>query len=386
MARGSVVSRGKNTWRIAVELEPDPETGSRRQRWETFHGGKKDAEKRLTELLADVDKGLLGVDPKATLAAYLGTWLQDYASTLAPKTFASYQQYVRLYVVPHLGSVQLGKFTPSHVVRLLSILRDAPRQDGREGKLSASTLSAVYRMLHTALNCAVKWQLISRNPADGADGPRVPRKEMKTFTVEQAQAFLAASEAEGLKWQTFFTLWLHAGSRPGELKALRWTDVDLERGMVSVQQHAQRVRGVGRVVGQPKTAGSRRPVALGPDVVALLRRHRVEQNARRLQMGPLWQDNGLVFPSEIGTILEDKRVHHTFQRVCDRAGVPRIRPYDLRHSSASLLLAAGVHPKIVAERLGHANVNLTLNTYSHVLPTLQQDAANTLEAMLRRAT
>ena len=102
-------------------------------------------------------------------------------------------------------------------------------------------------------------------------------------------------------------------------------------------------------------------------------------------MGPLWIDNGLVFPSETGSVLEDKRIHHVFTRIRERAGLPKIRPYDLRHSSASLLLAAGVHPKVVAERLGHSNVNLTLNTYSHVLPTLQQDAANTLEAMLRKA-
>ncbi len=385
MARGSITKRGK-AWRIAVELEPDPITNKRRQRFETFHGSKKEAEKRLRELLADVDKGMLVADAKMTLAAYLERWLADYASTLAPKTLASYRQSVRLYVVPHLGATQLNKLTTAHVVRLLGLLRDAPRRDGKPGKLSPATISAVYRMLHTALNTAVKWQLIPRNPADGADSPRVPRKEMRTFTVEQAQAFLEASAAEGLKWQAFFTLWLHAGSRPGELKALRWADVDLERGTVSVQRHAQRVQGAGKVVGQPKTAGSRRPVVLGADLVALLRKHRAEQNATRLQMGPLWQDNDLVFPSEVGSILEDKRVHHTFWRICERAGLPKIRPYDLRHSSASLLLAAGVHPKVVAERLGHSNVNLTLNTYSHVLPNLQQDAANTLEAMLRRAT
>jgi site-specific recombinase XerD len=127
-------------------------------------------------------------------------------------------------------------------------------------------------------------------------------------------------------------------------------------------------------------------VPLGADVVALLRRYRVEQSEERRRLGPIWEDNDLVFPSESGSLLEDKRVHYVFRRICERAGVPLIRPYDLRHSSASLLLAAGVHPRVVAERLGHANVNLTLNTYSHVLPGLQQDASDTLEAMLRKAT
>jgi integrase len=153
-----------------------------------------------------------------------------------------------------------------------------------------------------------------------------------------------------------------AGCCPGELKALRWSDLGLDRGSFSIQRHAQRIVGVGIVIGQTKTAGSRRPVAVGADVVALLRRHRVEQAKERLAMGPLWTDQGLVFPSESGSVLEDKRVHHVFQRICERAGVPLIRPYDLRHRSARPLLAAGVHPRIVAERLGHSNAKLALNT------------------------
>ena len=171
---------------------------------------------------------------------------------------------------------------------------------------------------------------------------------MRTFTVEQAQAFLTTSSAEGLKWQALFTLWLNAGSRPGEVEGLRWVDVDLDRDMVAIQQSAQRIRHVGQVVGQPNGAGSRRPIALGPALTALLRKHRAEQNAERLRMGPLWTDSGLVFPSETGSYLEDKRLHAVFHRICERAGLPKIRPYDLRHSSASLLLAAGVHPKVVA--------------------------------------
>lgn len=132
-------------------------------------------------------------------------------------------------------------------------------------------------------------------------------------------------------------------------------------------------------------ASGRRPIALDADVLTLLRRHRVAQNEERLSLGPLWRDNGLVFPSQVGTPLEDKRIREVFFRICDRAGVPRIRPYDLRRPCASLLLAAGVHPKVVAERLGHSNVNLTLNTYSHVLPSLQRDAAETLGRLLKKA-
>ncbi|MBI2863138.1 MAG: site-specific integrase [Chloroflexi bacterium] len=385
MARGSVIKRG-DAWRVIVELPPDPATGKRRQRFETFSGSKREAEKRLTELLGLVDGQQLGASPKMTLAAYLERWLQDHAKAKAPKTYESYNSLLRAYVVPHLGNVPLGKLTTSHLVRLFTILREARRKDKQEGALSPATVAIVHRTLRAALNSAVKWQLLARSPMQGVAAPSVPKKEMRTFTVQQAQAFLGASCDEGLKWETFFNVWLTTGARPGELRALRWIDTNLESGIMSIQQTGQRIEKVGRVIGQPKTAGSRRPIALSPDVVVLLLRHKVGQNEMRLRTGPLWQDNNLVFPSDLGTMLESKQIHQAFTRICERANVPRIRPYDLRHSCASLLLAAGIHPKIVAERLGHSSVTLTLNTYSHVLPGLQQDAANTLQSLLRRKT
>lgn len=380
MARGSVIKRG-DSWRICVELPP--ENGRRRQKWETFHGTKREAERRLTELLALVDQRKLGADTKMTLAAFLERWLQDYASAKAPKTCERYRQLVRNQIVPHLGDVRLDKLTPSHIVRLLAILREAPKGNRREGTLSPQTLRHVYTCLHVALGCAVKWQLLAVNPADAVDAPPLHRLEMRTFTVEQARDFLAAAAEEGAKWHAYFYLAITAGLRTAELKGLRWQDVDLDKGAINVQRTIQRVSRIGRVVRQPKTAGSRRPVPLDGTAVALLRRHRAEQAAYRLQMGPLWQDQGLVFASEVGTAIEDCRIHKVFTRVCHLAGVPRIRPYDLRHCCATFLLAAGVHPKVVAERLGHSSVNLTLTTYSHVLPTLQQDAAETLGRLLK---
>ncbi len=387
MARGSVTKRkGKSgdSWRIAVELQPDPLTGHRRQRFESFMGSKRDADKRLRELLTLADQGRLGVTSKATLAEFLATWLRDYASTKAPKTFVTYGEMVHRHVVPRLGNVRLDKLTPAHFVALLTALRETPRADGK-GTLSPASVSAVYRMMRTALNVAVKWQVLSRSPLDGVDAPRVPRKEMKTFNVDEAQRFLAASADEGLRWQALFTLALYTGARPGELRALRWEDVDLTAGTMAIQRHAQRLPGQGVVTGPTKTGSGRRPIILGSDVVALLRKHRAAQNEHRLTMGPLWRDNGLVFASEVGTFVEQKAEVEAFRRICQRAGVPIIRVYDLRHTSASLLLASGVHPKVVAERLGHANVTLTLTTYSHVLPGLQRDAAETLEAALRVA-
>lgn len=382
MARGSIIARGDKTWRICVELEPDPVTGKRRQKWETFHGTKKEAEKELTRLLSLVDQNKLEADARMTLVQFLERWLIDYAASRAPSTYRRYQQLVRNQVAPHLGNVRLDRLTPSHLVRLFTTLRDSDRLDGR-GKLSSQTQMHTYRMLHTALECARKWRILSYNPMEDVEPPTVSRPEMRTFTVEQAKSFLDASVAEGLKWQAFFTLALMGGLRMGELKGLRWQDIDLDAATLKVQQSTSRVTGVGRITRQPKTAGSRRPIALGEDIIGLLRRYKAEQNTERLALGPLWKDHNLVFPSQVGTPLEDKRIREVFFRICDAAGVPRLRPYDLRHTSASLLLAAGVHVKVVSERLGHSSVNLTLSTYSHTLPTLHKDAARTLEKMLK---
>ena len=383
MARGSVIKRG-DAWRICVELPPDPISGERRQKWETVHGLKKDAEKRLTELLALADQGRLGADPKMTVGQFQERWLADYASGKSPKTFLWYQQLMRDRVCPHIGGVKLDKLTPIHIARLQTTLREADRLDGKPGKLSVNTVRHVHRVLHAALAQAVKWELIPRNPADGVDAPSVPRKEMRTFSLEQAHRFMGCAAGQGVKWEAFFYVFLTGGLRTGELIGLRWEDVSIEAGAVSIRQNIQRVAGIGLVVKGPKSAAGRRSVALGSDVMALLRKHRAEQNVTRLQMGPLWEDNDLVFPNEMGNPLSEKTIHNVFTRICRAADVPRIRPYDLRHCCATFLLAAGVHPKVVAERLGHSNINLTLTTYSHVLPTMQKDAAETLDRLLRK--
>lgn len=383
MARGSVTKRG-DAWRIAVELPPDAATGKRRQKWETFHGSKKDADRRLRELLALVDRQQLAVTPKASLSEYLACWLQDFAGTKSPKTQHRYRQLLETYVIPELGAIRLDHLTPMHLIGLEARLRETERQDGK-GKLSSQTVLHVHRVLHLALRCAVEWRLLTVNPMDSVQAPRSPRRQMRCFDVAEAQTFLEACATEPVKWQAFFTALLVTGARPGELKALRWEDVDLNAGIVHIQRHVQRVPGHGFVVGDTKTAGSRRTLAIGPGLVALLRRHRAEQNVERLRIGPLWQDLGLLFPAETGNYLEQQRVVIVFRRICQRAGLPAIRVYDLRHTSATLLLASGVDLKTVSERLGHASPNLVLSTYGHTLPGAQMAASQTLETLLKGA-
>lgn len=383
MARGSITRRG-NSWTVRVDLGPDPQTGKRRQRRETFRT-RKEAEKRLAELVVLAEQGQLGASTRMTVAEYLERWLEDYANSVAPKTLSTYTSLVRSYVTPALGTLSLAKLTPTHLVRFFSTLREKPRADGREGLLSPATVHAVYRLLRTALNTAVRWQLLPRNPMDGVEPPRIARKEMRALDVAQARQFLAAAAEESPRWHAFFAMLVHTGCRPGELKALRWEDVDLAAGTVRICRHVQRLPGQGFVEGATKTASGRRTLALGPELVALLRRHRATQAAERLQLGPLWQDNDLVFPSQVGTYLEDKPIRRAFARILERAGLPWIRLYDLRHSAATLLLANGVDLKTVAERLGHASPTLVLTTYGHTLPGAQAAASRRLEELLKGA-
>ena len=216
--------------------------------------------------------------------------------------------------------------------------------------------------------------------ADLVTPPRAAHREMQTLSPEQARAFLDA--AQGDRFHALYVLALSTGMRQGELLALRWQDVDLDRGTVQVRGSLQRTP-AGLTLTEPKTAASRRQVGLTPSAVAALRRHRVAQTEERLRFGSVWQDNGLVFCNEIGEPIDATHVTvRPFRRLLERAGLPQIRFHDLRHTAATLLLGQGVHPKMVSEMLGHTQIAITLDLYSHVTPTMQRQATDAMEAVL----
>lgn len=398
MARGSVKQRTKGSWFIRVELEPDPLTGKRRQKAETFVGNKRDADTRLSELLGKARQGTIGNAGRLTVGEYLDRWLTEHAeANLSPRTTARYRVVVARQIKPYVGRVQFDKLRPSHVLDFKTALRAATKTQQRRkaragapaspdvepaGPLAPLTQRKAFRVLFTALEHAVAWKLISSNPAATITAPAATAPEMKTWTAEQSASFVAASECQGLAWQAFFNVALNTGMRLAELTGLRWQDVDLASGVVRVRQTVAYVSGAGLVVKPPKTAASRRSIPIGASLVALLRRHRAVQNELRLASGPAWRDHDLVFPSSVGTPVQEYIVRKVLARICAVAEVPIIRVHDIRHTAATLMLIAGVNPKVVSERLGHATIAITLQTYTHVLPTMQQDAANLLESLL----
>jgi integrase len=257
MARGSIKQRSPGSWYIRVELEPDPVTGRRRQKSETFVGPKRRADERLAELLGEAQQGIAGQAGRTTVAEYLDRWLADYAQpNTAPMTHVRYGILLRRHVAPLIGAVQLEKLRSTHILQMHAGLRDAPLGRGRKGTLSALTRRHVHRVLHTALEHAVKWRLIAVNPAGAVDAPTAAPAEMRTFDAAQAAAFLRGAEAEGTRWHAYFRVALTTGLRQAELAGLRWQDVDLEARTLAVRQTIQNVQGVGLVTKPPKTPKS----------------------------------------------------------------------------------------------------------------------------------
>lgn len=375
---GSVRRRG-SSWTVTVDLGRDPGTGKRRQAFRTART-KREADALLVELLHERHSGLERPTGRQTVAEYLERWLRDYvAVSVAPSTATHYGEIVRKRILPALGAVELGELRPPQIQAFYSRLLQTGRVDGAGG-LSARSVLRYHQVLHAALHHAVRWQLIARNPADAVQPPRAARRELTTISAVDVSRLLKAADATSIG--ALARLAVMTGMRRGELLGLRWRDVDLDAGMAHVQQTAQRIAGRGWVFRQPKTRLSRRAIALSPATVQILRRHRREQLEACLLAGSAYQDRDLVFASGIGTPIEPGTINRIWWRIVAAADVGRIRWHDLRHAHATLMLSAGVHPKVVSERLGHASVAITLDTYSHVLPGLQAAAAAQLDGVL----
>lgn len=369
--RGSVMKRGK-TWTYVISLGRDA-SGKKRQKWVGGHRTKKEAEDALTEALERMRTGMW-IDPgTTTVGEYIAEWMAVMSSMVLDTTERGYEQMMRNWVVPRIGSIRLAELTPMHLRSLQAELLANGRVDGTGG-LSARSVASCRRTLKKALKDAVRWGLIVRNPMDAVDAPRVIEAEQETWNSEQAGVFLDAVVEDD-----YFAMWalfLTTGLRRGEVAALRWDDFDAVRATLSVVRNRV-TAGRGRAVSthQPKTRRGHRLVSLDATTVDLLRTHRAAQLAERDRLGPAWTDSGFMFCGAEGLPLHPDTISSWFKELTAPLDIPQIRLHDTRHTSATLALKAGVHPKVVSERLGHATVGITLDLYSHVLDGMQEDAA-----------
>jgi len=371
--QGHIRKRARDSWTVVLDLGRDPATGQRRRLWRAVKGTKRDAEALLVQLLHQRDTGIDQPPGKITVAQFFGRWLEDYAHpNTAPKTFKRYSEVVRLHLMPLLGAILLTRLRPLHIQEAYSRIR--------EKGLSNRTVLHCHRVLRGALQHALRWQLIARNPADAVEPPRPDRYEIPALGPEQIGRLLQAGDET--RHGALVHTALMTGLRLGELLGLRWQDADMDAQVLHVRQTCQWVNGQGFIFREPKTHRSTRAVALSPRTVDRLRRHRLQQLEERLVAGAAYQDRDLVFATALGTPLRQSDVRSVWLRIVSAAGLERVRFHDLRHAHATLMLQQGVHPKIVSERLGHSGIAITMDTYSHVLPGLQAEAAVQLDRLL----
>ena len=340
----------------------------------TLYGKTRgEVSEKLTKAMADRDDGLVFDADNLKVGEYLERWLVDSVlDTVRPTTYERYEQIVRIHVRPALGSVKLKNLTPVHV-------RGLYREKLEEG-LSARTVRYIHVTLHKALKQAVQDGLIPRNATEAVKAPQVRREEMRPLSGDQVKVLLEV--ARGDRLEALYVLAIHTGLRQSELLGLKWEDVDLESGTLRVRRTLVTAKG-GPVLTAPKTKGSRRSVKLTQGAVEALRSHLKHQLQEIDRAGSLWRENGLMFASESGEPLDRRYLTSCrYKALLKRAELPMIRFHDLRHTCATLLLSKNVNPKIVSEMLGHASIAITLDTYSHVLPNMRDQAAAAMEEAL----
>lgn len=392
--KGHIRERSPGHFAIVLDVgEIDPKTGKKKRKWHSFIGTKREAQRECARLIAELDAGTYTEPTKQTVAQFLDEWLTFVKPSIAPKTWERYAEICRKGLAPLFGSVILAKLKTDRIdtdfTKALSEPRTGRRKrnQGEEGKplppLAPRTIHHYRRVLIKALGQAVTWERLSRNPAAKTTPPKVERKKMRAYDVSQTANLL-----ETLRRTRMFVPTLLAvtcGLRRGEILALRWRHVELgeNRRQLSIEESAEQTNDGVRYK-EPKS-GRARTVAMSASTVAELKAHRARQAEEQFRLGIRPDADSFVVARVDGSAIQPRSLTHEWVRVLGKTSLPRIRFHDLRHTHASQMLSAGVHPKIASERLGHSTIGITLDLYSHVMPGMQADAAEQVDAALQAA-
>lgn len=382
--KGHIRQRSRGSWEVRYSLGTDPATGKRRTVTTRVKGKREVAERELRRLLRTIDTGE-HVDPtRMTLTEWLKTWLAAVRSEISPKSHERYTDIVEKLLIPALGNLAIIKLVPADIQKAYNGWATGGRRDRKSGGLAPRTRRHIHRILRSALTRAVEQQVIARNPTDPFRKrlPKIERRELLTLTTEQAVQLLEAIKHTRTYLPSLIAL--ATGMRRGEILALRWKNVDLDGATVRVVESIEQTK-VGLRFKAPKTEKTR-AIALPAFLVDELRRLKAEQAEGLARLGVRQDGQTLVCGQADGRPLQPRSLTHEFRRLVARLGeLPRVRFHDLRHSHATQLLLAGVHPKVAQERLGHSTITTTLDLYSHVTDTMQNDAAARLDAAFRGA-
>lgn len=367
--QGNIRETAPGKWLMRVSLGEDA-NGRRIRLNKTVYGTKAEAQRQLNAAIKRKDDGVEVLLTRQSLGAWSDEWLTVWCHGIAERTREDYRRILKRYLPPELRGRQLPNLSAADVQQFVNSLTARG--------LSPRTVRMAHGALRTCLNRAVMLGKITRNVATLVELPRNEHHERHYFGPAEAKLFLRALPDE--EWGAFFGILLLAGLRPGEALGLQWSDVDDD--VLRVRRALVTVAGRAPYLSSTKT-GKSRVIPLGPPVMSLLRAHRKRQLARRMALGATYHDQDLIFPNELGGFadLHNIGARH-FKKLLKRLELPTIRLYDLRHSHATLLLVSNVHPKVVQERLGHSSITLTLDTYTHVVPSMQERATECLDSLL----
>ncbi len=366
---GSIYQRKDGRWVASITLE-------HRKRKYFYGDTRREVQEKLKMALHEQQQGMLATGSQQLLKVYLENWLEQvYRPTVRPNTYKQFRSIVYHHLIPAFGHIAVQKLRAEKIQAYYA-------QKLKEG-LSPRSIAVIHAVLHSALQNAVKWGLVSRNVSKLVTRPRFERYESQTLTGEQAMKLLEV--AKGSRIEALLLVALTTGMRKGELLALRWDDLDLEKRVLYVQRTVSRIPGRGYLESEPKTKSSRRRIELPAVAIEALKKHCVNQEKVRIKADEKWNERGIVFTNKYGGFMRPDTVLDTFHQLLKDAGLPPMRFHDLRHSAATILFVAGVNPKVIQELLGHSKISITLEIYSHVLPSMQQEAASKMDEVFRKS-
>jgi len=379
--KGHIRERGKGNWYAVLSVR-DPGTGKRKVKFHALPNckGKREAQQALARIITEIDRGSFIEPNKTTVSEFLQRWLDHVKTQVQPRTHGGYTEKVA-QLGPRLGSIPLSKLKPEQISAAYSAALAGGRRDGKSGGLSPRSVHHMHRVLVQALGQAMRWGAVHRNVAALVDPPKVDRIEMRTLDVDQATTMIELARGEPIFIPML--LGLLCGLRRGEICAVRWRNINLDTGQLSVVNSIEESRG-GMREKLPKN-GKGRTVALPPMLITELRKHRLQQAEWLLRLGVRLTDDHYICMREDGQTVWPNSIGRAFRTFLRYHGLPQVRFHDLRHSHASHMLAGNVHPKVVQERLGHSSIAITLDTYSHTIPNMQADAAATIDAAFQTA-
>lgn len=334
---------------------------------------KQDAIRKKNEMLRKANEGMLPTSEDVKIRDFFPEWLEAIKNDIRISSYVKYKKLTK-YILEDLGEYYIQKITPFQI----KTFYNKKLEDG----LSTKMVNSIHGVLHVAFRSAVSWGYVTRNIVDNVDPPKIVTREGKPLTLEQAKKLLEHVKEHRL--ETFLTMEIVTGMRRGELLALRWSAIDINRRIAVVLATVDYIPHYGYVETEPKTKAGKRPISLPPFLIDMLIEHKAKQEVQRKKVGEKWENMNLVFPDLHGGYFNPRYLEKTFNKIITDAGLPDIHFHDLRHSAASILLSMGVNIKVIQELLGHSNISITLDTYSHLLPSMQDEAVNMWDQIFKK--